>query len=135
MSVEAQVAEPALNATPLIDVLLVLLVMLIFTLPIATHAVKLNLPQAPPDPPPRPMNPPPDVYLDILSSGDMLWNGKVIATLEQLSPLLSDIARRDPEPRLKVMPDRRAPYERVAQVLSAAQRAHVDRISVPSIAD
>jgi len=135
MSVEAQVAEPALNATPLIDVLLVLLVMLIFTLPVATHAVKLNLPQAGPRVPPRPEHPPPDVYLDILRGGDIFLNGKLVASIDELSPLLSDLARRHPEPRLKVMPDRSAPYERVAQVLAAAQRAHLDRISVPSIAD
>jgi len=129
MSTQAQVAEPALNATPLIDVLLVLLVMLIFTLPIATHAVKLNLPQGPPG------VLPPVVHLEILYGGDILMNGKFVATIEDLSPQFVQLARRDPAPLLKVMPDKRAPYERVAQVLAAAQRAHLDRISVSSVPD
>jgi biopolymer transport protein ExbD len=129
MSVEAQVAEPALNATPLIDVLLVLLVMLIFTLPIATHAVKLDLPQG------RPGVPPPVVNLEILYGGDILWNGTFVATVDGLKPLFSELAGRDDRALLRVMPDKRAPYERVAQVLAAAQRAHVDRITVTSVPD
>ena len=127
MSVESQIAEPALNATPLIDVLLVLLVMLIFTLPIATHAVKLNLPHGPPG------VPPPVVHLEILYGGDILWNGKFVATVDELEPLFRELAGRDNQALLKVMPDKRAPYERVAQVLAASQRAHVDRITVTSV--
>jgi len=129
MSAQAQVAEPALNATPLIDVLLVLLVMLIFTLPIATHAVKLNLPQGEPGVPPQ------AVRLEILYGGDILWNGRFIASVNELVPLFNELSRNANPPLLKVAPDKRAPYERVAQVLAAAQRAHVDRITVTSVPD
>jgi len=129
MSADSQVAEPALNATPLIDVLLVLLVMLIFTLPIATHVVDLNLPQ------PAPGVPPPAVRLEILYRGDLYWNGKLVASLDELTPLLDELAARENPPLLKVAPEKRAPYELVAQVLAAAQRSHVKKMSVTPVTD
>jgi biopolymer transport protein ExbD len=129
MSANLHVAEPALNATPLIDVLLVLLVMLIFTLPIATHAVNVNLPQR------APGVPPPVVQLEILYRGDMLWNGKFVASLDELVPLLRELAGQADPPLLKVMPEKRAPYERVAQVLAAAQRSQVAKLTVTPVAD
>jgi biopolymer transport protein ExbD len=124
MSAEAHVAEPALNATPLIDVLLVLLVMLIFTVPIATHVVKLNLPQG------TPGSPPPAVHLEILHGSDIYWNGRRVPSLDELAPLLHEMAGRENAPLLKVLPEKRAPYERVAQVLAAAQRARVVKLGV-----
>lgn len=129
MSAEAQVAEPALNATPLIDVLLVLLILLIFTVPIATHAVKLNLPQDV-----RGL-PPPAVQLEILYGGDIYWNGQLVASIEALTPRLREIAASANPPLLKVMPEKRAPYERVAQVLAAAQRSRVEKLMVSSVPD
>ena len=121
--------EPQLNATPLIDVLLVLLVMLIFTLPIATHTVKLNLPQGQRGPPAS------AVRLDILYDGQLYWNGEPVASLEALAPRLAAIAAREDAPLLQVMPERRAPYGRVAQVLAAAQRSHVSRLMVSPVSD
>ena len=121
--------EPQLNATPLIDVLLVLLVMLIFTLPIATHTVKLNLPQGHRGPPA------PAVRLDILYDGQLYWNGEPVASLEALAPRLAAIAAREDAPLLQLMPERRAPYGRVAQVLAAAQRSHVSRLMVSPVSD
>jgi biopolymer transport protein ExbD len=121
--------EPQLNATPLIDVLLVLLVMMIFTLPIATHTVKLNLPQQ------RPGPPAPAVRLDVLYDGELYWNGEPVASLEALIPRLSAIAASDNAPVLRVTPERRAPYGRVAQVLAAAQRSHVTRLMVSPVSD
>jgi len=129
MSAESHVTEPALNATPLIDVLLVLLVILIMTLPIATHAVNVNLPQGP-----RGL-PPPAVRLDILYRGDLYWNGKFVASVEELTPLLRELAGRENPPLLKVVPEKRASYERVAQVLAAAQRSHVEKMSVAPVTD
>jgi biopolymer transport protein ExbD len=122
-------SEPQLNATPLIDVLLVLLVMLIFTLPIATHTVKLNLPQGPPGPPA------PAVRLDVFDDGSLYWNGDPVASIEALLPRLSAIAGLENAPPLKVVPERRAPYGRVAQVLAAAQRSHVSRLTVSPVPD
>ena len=128
MSDQSQFAEPQLNATPLIDVLLVLLVMLIFTLPIATHIVKLNLPQG------RPVPPPPAITLEILADGEIYWNG-TRATLADLAPRFAAVASMSDPPHVKVMPEKRAPYERVAQVLAAAQRSHVKSLNVAPVPD
>ena len=86
MSGHSSVAEPQLNATPLIDVMLVLLVILIITLPVATHAVKLNLPQG------HAAAPPPSIRVDIASDGAIYWNGDDVASLEQLSARFATVA-------------------------------------------
>src|SRR6185295_8699093 len=124
MSGTPQLAEPALNATPLIDVLLVLLIMLIFTLPIATHAVKLELPGTPGKPPPS------VIRLEIFYRGEIFWNGQHVESLDDLAPRFAAIASQTSPPLLQVVPERMAPYQRVAQVLAAAQRAKVTRLAV-----
>ena len=122
---------PQINTTPLIDVMLVLLVMLIITLPIATHAVKLVLPAGPPPPqPPRPV-----VNIDIDFDGRVFWNGTDANAAGRLDRWFRQAAQSDVVPIVKVYPDRRAPYERVAQVLAAAQRAHLRDIAVAPVAD
>ena len=129
MSVEAQVAEPALNATPLIDVLLVLLVMLIFTLPVATHAVKLNLPQG------RPAAPLPTIRLDIVYDGAIYWNGTQVPSLEKLAERFAAVADSPNAPRINVVPEKRTRYEIVAQVLALAQRSRVSTLGLSPIPD
>jgi biopolymer transport protein ExbD len=129
MSPESHLAGPQINATPLIDILLVLLVVLIFTLPIATHAVKLELPNGDGKPQPR------AVQLEILFRGDLYWNGEYIASVDELTPKFAAIAGQANPPLLRVIPEKRAPYERVAQVLAAAQRQHIQRMSVQPVAD
>lgn len=124
----SHLAEPQLNATPLIDVLLVLLVMLIFTFPLATHSVHLNLPRD------RHGTPPPSVKLEVLYGGEIYWNGKHLSSIDDLTPLLREVARSG-ETVVRVLPERRAPYERVAQVLAAAQRLHVEKLSVQPVPD
>jgi biopolymer transport protein ExbD len=130
MQIPSHVAEPQLNATPLIDVLLVLLVMLIFTLPIATHAVKLNLPQGPGASPP-----PPAVRITIESDGAIYWDDARMESLSSLTPRFQAIASQQIPPLIRVMPDRRARYETVAQVLAAAQRARIERLTVAPVTD
>ena len=129
MADTSSLAEPQLNATPLIDVLLVLLVMLIFTLPIATHAVKLNLPQGPHGPPP------PAIQLEIASTGDVYWNQEHVESLAALVPRFARLAGMADPPLLKVGAEKRAPYEKVAQVLAAAQRARVQKMTVMPVAE
>jgi biopolymer transport protein ExbD len=121
-------AEPQLNVTPLIDVMLVLLVMLIFTLPIATHAVKLNLPHG------NPGSPPPTIRISIESDGAIYWDD-ARTTLSALAPRFQTLAGQQIPPLVRVMPDRRARYEIVAQVLAAAQRARIDRLTVMPVTD
>ena len=129
MSSTSHLAEPQINTTPLIDVMLVLLVMLIITVPMASHNTKIELPRGPAAPPP------PAVQLEIMYRGEIYWNGQHVASVEDLIPRFRELARQTNPPVLKVMPEDRAPYERVAQVLAAAQRSHVEKLSVRSVAD
>jgi biopolymer transport protein ExbD len=122
-------AEPQLNATPLIDVMLVLLVILIITLPVATHAVKLNLPQGDGAPPPQ------SVRVDIGYGGDIYWNGEHVESLAQLETRLVAVAGAARQARVNVMPEKRVRYEVVAQVLALAQRSRVTGLSISSVAD
>jgi len=121
--------EPEVNVTPLIDVMLVMLVILIITLPVATHAVKLNLPYDESGPPPA------TVRVDIYAAGEMYWNDEHVDSIAELVPRLQAVGRMGIPPVVKVVPDKRAPYERVAQVLAAAQRSNVRLLSVAPISD
>ena len=114
-------ADPMMdiNMTPLIDVLLVLLVMFIITIPVMTHAVKLDMP--------RPTNAPQQdvqpvvINLEIDFDGTVLWNGTPV-TLESLDTYFRREAAIDPQPELHIRPNKRAAYDVVARVLAAAQR-------------
>ena len=119
-------AEPQMNATPLIDVLLVLLVMLIFTLPMATHAVKLNLPQRTGAPPSAAVT----IHIDF--DGQLYWNGEPLS-LMQMQPRFRAVATSSQVPPVKVIPDKRTRYEQVAQLLASAQHAGVSTLSVAPI--
>jgi biopolymer transport protein ExbD len=130
MSDTSHLAEPQINTTPLIDVMLVLLVMLILVVPIATHNVQVDLPVGRPG-----GTPPPAVRLEILYRGEMYWNGQHVASIEELTPKFAAIASQTNPPLLKVMAERMAPYERVAQVLAAAQRSNVLKLSINPIPD
>jgi biopolymer transport protein ExbD len=116
-----------INTTPLIDVMLVLLVTLILSLPIMTHAVKLDMP------PPNLNNPPPDqlpdiINLDIYYDGAIAWNGEAIKTMQQLEQQFVEAAAKDPQPELHLAPDAHVKYDVVARVLAAAQRSHMEKI-------
>mgnify|MGYP001241859670 CR=1 FL=1 len=107
-----------MNMTPLIDVLLVLLVMFIITIPVMTHAVKLDMP--------RPTNAPQQSYpvvinLEIDFDGTVLWNGSPV-TVDALDGYFRREAASDPQPELHIRPNKRASYDIVARVLAAAQR-------------
>jgi len=116
-----------INTTPLIDVLLVLLVMLIITIPMQTHAVKLNLPRA--NTPPAAVQPQ-VITLDIDFDGTILWNGVVVPGRASLDAQLSAVAAEATQPELHVRPDRLTDYKYVAEVLAAAQRLGVQKIGI-----
>jgi biopolymer transport protein ExbD len=116
-----------INTTPLIDVMLVLIVTLIVTLPIMTHAVKLDMPPPNPNQPPPPVQP--DIInLDIYYDGTVSWNGQVIPNLDQLEQQFQVAAAKDPQPELHLAPDSHVKYDVVAKVLAAAQRNNMTKI-------
>lgn len=114
-----------INTTPLIDVLLVLLVTLIITLPIMTHAVKLDLPQ---QNQPPPQNVQPEVIdLEIDFDGTVVWNGTPV-TMQQLDGYFGTESVKDPQPEIHLNPDGMAKYGVVAKVLASAQRNRMTKI-------
>jgi len=114
-----------INTTPLIDVLLVLLVTLIITLPIQTHAVKLDLPQNQQQQPP-PVQPE-IIDLEIDFDGTIVWNGTPV-TLQQLEGYFASESTKDPQPEIHLNPDGMAKYDVVAKVLASAQRNRMTKI-------
>jgi biopolymer transport protein ExbD len=127
-------AQPVcdLNTTPLIDVMLVLLIMFIITLPIMTHAVKLDMPQSPPTPQ---AVPPEIIDLDVDFDGTVVWNGTPVTSERILEAYLEAAASKDPQPEIHLRPDARAKYEIVAIVLAAAQRNHLHKIGFVNTAE
>jgi biopolymer transport protein ExbD len=127
MSIGGGEDEPMMemNMTPLIDVLLVLLVMFIITIPVMTHAVKLDMP--------RPSNAPQTVLpvvinLEIDFDGTILWNGSPVADVDTLDAYFHREAANDPQPELHIRPNKRAEYDIVARVLASAQRNGLRKI-------
>jgi biopolymer transport protein ExbD len=114
------------NVTPLIDVMLVLLIMFIITIPIQTHAVKLDLPVNQPQNQPPPINPVKNT-LGIDAQDQVLWNGAPV-TLPQLRQYLDATQQMNPIPELHLQPDATARYETVDRVLAVTKQAHVQKM-------
>ena len=119
-----------MNTTPLIDVMLVLLTLLIITLPMQTNAVRMTLPTMPS----KPLPPPAVVDLAVDFDGTISWNGQVVdrATLDAR---LASTAREAPDTEIHLRADRFAKYDTVAKVLADAQRLGVTKIGFGNIAD
>jgi biopolymer transport protein ExbD len=130
MSIGGGVDEPMMdiNMTPLIDILLVLLIMFIITIPVMTHAVKLDMPQGQP-PQAEPVQPT-IINLEILFDGTITWNGTEIPSVEALEGYFRREAAMDPQPELHIRPNKRANYDVVARVLAAAQRNQLKKIGL-----
>lgn len=114
-----------MNTTPLIDVMLVLLIMLIVTIPPQTHAVKLDLPQNTNSPPP-PVEPTKN-KLVITQANQVLWNGTPV-TLTQLRTYLDVSQQMNPVPELHLQPEPNARYELVDEVMAVTKRAQVTKM-------
>jgi biopolymer transport protein ExbD len=121
-------AEPMMdiNTTPLIDVLLVLLIMFIITIPIQTHAVKLDLPQNQANQTPPPVDPIKNKVV-VTEAGAILWNGSPV-NLMQLRQYLDVSQQMNPVPELHLQPEPNARYEIVDQVLAVTKLAHVEKM-------
>ena len=115
-----------INTTPLIDVMLVLLIMFIITIPVQTHAVKLDLPVNQPNQPPPIINPVKNV-VSINARDQVLWNGQPV-TMQQLRSYLDTTQQMNPIPELHLQPDATARYEIVDEVLATTKRAHVQKM-------
>ncbi len=113
-----------INLTPLVDVMLVLLIVFIITVPVMKHAVNIELPQASSQ---RQADTPAAVRLAVGADGSYFWNDSRIEAA-QLPQLLQAQAARDPQPQLQIRGDRQARYEAVAQAMAAAQVAGLQKI-------
>jgi biopolymer transport protein ExbD len=116
-----------INTTPLIDVMLVLLVMLIITIPIQLHSVNLNLPTGNPPPP---LVKPEIVKIDIDGGGVTYWNGEVVPDRAALEDRLRAAAAQAVQPELHLRPDKAAKYDIVAAVMVSSQRLGLTRIGI-----
>ena len=116
-----------INTTPLIDVMLVLLVMLIITIPVQLHSVNLNLPTGNPPPP---LVKPEVVKLDIDGAGVTYWNGEVVPDRAALETRLKAAAEQPVQPELHLRPDKAARYEIVAGVMASSQRIGLTKIGI-----
>jgi biopolymer transport protein ExbD len=121
--------EPILdvNTTPLIDVMLVLLVMLIITIPIQLHAVNLNLPVG--TPPPSTTQPE-VVRIDIDNGSTIHWNGSPLVGAEELNARLQLAAAQPPQPEVHVSPGKFSRYERFVEVMVALKQNGLTRMGV-----
>jgi biopolymer transport protein ExbD len=115
-----------INTTPLIDVMLVLIIMLIITIPIQTHAVKMNMPVGPSSAPPKP---PEIVRIDVDFDGTLGWNGTVVTKDELINNLAQTAALPD-QPEVHLRPNKLVSYKVVAMVMANAQRLGVTKIGI-----
>jgi len=116
-----------INTTPLIDVMLVLLVMLIITLPIQLHAVNLNMPVGNPPPP---VILPQIVKIDIDNNGTTYWNGEVVPDRATLEEKIKAAAAQNPQPEVHLRPDKASKYGVAAGVMASAQRLGLTKIGI-----
>jgi biopolymer transport protein ExbD len=113
-----------INTTPLVDVMLVLLIIFIITAPLLTHAVKINLPEASSTPNPEK---PETVTLAINAESNLFWNDVQITDVDLLTRL-AEVANRTPQPELHLRADKMTTYQRLAEIMSAAQSAGITKI-------
>ena len=116
-----------MNMTPLIDVMLVLIIMLIITIPIQNHAINLNMPTGTPPPPTAP---PVVVTIDVDFDGTVLWDGVVIPDRATLESKLRVVANTPTQPEVHLRPNKLVPYKSVAAVMASAQRLGVTKIGM-----
>ena len=117
-----------INTTPLIDVMLVLLIMFIITIPIQTHAVKMNMPV--PNNAAPPPKPPEIVRIDLDFDGTIGWNGEIVPDRATLEARLAQVAAQADQPEVHLRPNKLVTYKHVAMVMASAQRLGVTKIGI-----
>lgn len=116
--------NPEINTTPLVDVMLVLLIIFIITIPAMNHSVNIDLPRAVNQPQAAK---PEHINLSIDAQGKMYWNAELIE-LQQLNVRIVQAAGGNPQPEVHLRAERMTPYEKVAQVMAAVQSGGLTRI-------
>ena len=116
--------NPEINTTPLVDVMLVLLIIFIMTIPVMNHAVKLDLPRATNQPD---QVKPESINLSIDAAGKVYWNDDVVDRNE-LQVRIATAAKKEPQPELHLRAERTTEYEKIAQVMAAAQSGGLGKI-------
>jgi len=116
-----------INTTPLIDVMLVLIIMLIITIPVQTHAVKLNMPVGKPPPP---LTPPEVITIEVDFDGTILWNGDTIADRPTLEARFTNASAQTIQPEFHLRPNKLVTYKHVAGVMASAQRLGITKIGL-----
>ncbi|SCK59269.1 biopolymer transport protein ExbD [Variovorax sp. HW608] len=113
-----------INMTPLVDVMLVLLIIFIITVPVMKHAVNIDLPRASSEPE---QTKPQNILFTVTADGSYYWNDQKIDDSEMKSRMAAEGAK-DPQPELHIRGDKAVRYERIAQAMSAAREAGVRKI-------
>jgi biopolymer transport protein ExbD len=117
--------NPEINTTPLVDVMLVLLIIFMITIPVMNHSVKIDLPRATNQ---RNEVKPESINLSIDAEGKTYWNTELI-DITQLNTRITEAAKKTPQPELHLRAERTTQYEKVVQVMSAAQAGGLSKIS------
>ena len=116
-----------MNMTPLIDVMLVLIIMMIITIPKQNHSVNLNMPVGNPPPP---THEPVVITIDVDFDGTILWNGETVPDRATLESKLSQVAAQPDQPEVHIRPNKLVEYKAVATVLASAQRLGVTKLGM-----
>lgn len=116
--------NPEINTTPLVDVMLVLLIIFMITIPVMNHSVKIDLPRAANQ---RNEVKPENINLSIDVEGKTYWNTELI-DIAQLNARIAEAAKKTPQPELHLRAERTTQYEKVVQVMSAAQAGGLSKI-------
>ena len=116
----------AINTTPLVDVMLVLLIIFLITIPVVTQTVPMQLPlesniarQTKPE----------NIEISVNKDGDVFWNAQPVADSEALFQRLKKVAVQDPQPEVHIRGDEKSRYESIGRVVFACQRAAIAKIS------
>ena len=116
--------NPEINTTPLVDVMLVLLIIFIITIPVINHSVKIDLPRATNQ---RDEIKPENINLSIDAHGLMYWNNETIDAA-QMNVRIAEASKKTPQPELHIRAERTTQYEKIVEIMAAAQSGGLSKI-------
>ena len=115
-----------INTTPLVDVMLVLLIIFLITIPVVTQTIAMNLPK---ETNIARQTKPENIEVSVSKDGDVFWNGQAVADNEALFQRLKKVAVLNPQPEIHIRGDEKTRYESIGRVVFACQRAAIAKIS------